>query len=810
MYDRDPSMRRSRDSTTRLLVVLLVAASALVLGPASADAAGRSAIVSDGAARFTVLSPTLIRAELAQDGRFEDRPTMTAQRVRRQVPRFTTRVRAGWREIRTAKVLLRWRRGTAPLDGETLRLTFGTGGRRTTAGMSPTAEQRTLGGWTRALDLLQGPVPLNPGVLTRDGWRVVDDSRTILLVPQAPGFATRPARETTYQDWYLFGYGDDRARALRDLRTLTGAAPLLDRSAFGVWYSKYFPYSASELQEIAGEFSRRGIPLSMVSLDTDFKRQADPVGAAAGAQLAGAPGLPYSWNAWDWNRDLFPDPKAFIDWAHREGIDVGANIHPSINSNDPALPAVEAQTGRLGTDDGMCRLLQADLTGQCKVFDWTKQAHLDAYFALHKPFADSGIDMFWLDWCCEAPNSAVAPGLTADTWINARYAAYQRARGERWPAFSRIGASFLQDGVYGDRQAPDGGVGALAEHRSTVQFTGDTCASWEMLAFEAEMTAGAAAIGLPYVSHDIGSFAGLPIAGQCNGVIAGQNNVVPADLYARWVQFATFEPLDRLHSHHGKRLPWEYPGPAGDAAAEALRLRAALVPTTYTLARRAHDTGLPITGPLWLTWPREEGAHENPTVRTFGPDIVAASVTAPGDPAQTRLWVPPGTWVDWFTGERSRGPAQRTVSVPLSRMPVLVRAGAVVVTDPSGKRAAPAPALLRIDAFRGSRGRFALYEDAGEGYAFERGQAMRTTITQRRSGRRTTVTIGRARGRFAGAPSRRSWEIRLRDVARPRAVRVDGRRLATSAFSYEAASRTLVVRTGARSTRRDVSIVATS
>lgn len=790
------------------MALLLPAGLAVALGATPADAAGRSAIVRDGAARFTVLSPTLIRAEFAQDSRFEDRPTMTAQRVERPVPRYTTRVRGGWREIRTARILLRWRRGTAPMDPETLRLTFGDHGRRTTVGVSPAAAQRKLGGWTRALDLQSGPVPLHPGVLTRDGWSVVDDSRTILLTPESPGFAMRPERKSAYQDWYLFAYGTDRARALRDLRGLTGAVPLLDRSAFGVWYSKYYPYSATELQDIAGEFARRRIPLGMVSLDTDYKRQADPAGAAVAAQVAGAPGLPYSWNGWDWNRDLFPDPTAFVDWAHREGIAVAANIHPSINSNDPALPAVEAQTGRLGTDDGMCRALQADPTGQCKVFDWTRQPHLDAYFGLHKPFADAGIDMFWLDWCCEAPNSAVAPGLTADTWINARYAAYQRARGERWPAFSRIGASFLPDGVYGDRQQPDGGVGALAEHRSTVQFTGDTCATWKMLAFEAEMTAGAAAIGLPYVSHDIGSFAGLPIGGQCNGTIAGQRNEVPADLFARWVQFGTFEPLDRLHSHHGKRLPWEYPGPAGDAAADALRLRAALVPTTYTLARGARDTGLPITGPLWLAWPGEEGAHEHPAERTFGPDIVVAPVTAPGDPAETKLWVPPGTWVDWFTGERVRGPAQRTVSVPLSRMPVLVRAGAIVVTDPSGERAAPAPALLRLDAFRGARGRFVLYEDAGEGFAFERGEAARTTITQRRAGRRMAVSIGRSRGRFAGAPSRRSWEVRLRDVARARAVYVDGRRLATSSVTYEAASRTLVVRTGARSTRRAVTVVA--
>lgn len=780
---------------------------ALAVGAALPASSATAAVVRDGDARFVVLSPSLIRAEYVPGARFEDRPTLTAVRRPAARVRVTTRVRGGWREVRTARMTLRWRRGSGPFTPATLRLRFRDGSRTVETGADPAAAQQSLGGWTRALDLQTGPVPLHPGILAREGWHVVDDTPTAVLTDTPPGFATRAGDATARRDWYVFAYGDDRARALRDLRRMTGAAPLLDRASFGVWYSKYFPYSAAELQGIAADFRARGIPLGMVSLDTDYKREADPAGAAIAAAAAGAPGLPFSWNGWDWNRSLFPDPAKFMAWAHGEGIRVAANIHPSINSNDPALPAVEAQTGPLATDDGMCRVLQADLTGRCKVFDWTKASHLQAYFALHRPFTEAGVDALWLDWCCEAPDSVRAPGLNPDAWINSRYAADQRARGLRWPAFSRIGASFLPDGVYGDRQNPDGGIGALAEHRSTVQFTGDTCATWDMLAFEARMTTAAAAIGLPYVSHDIGSFAGQPIAGQCNGSIAGLQNVVPPELYARWVQFATFEPLDRLHSHHGKRLPWEYPGAAGDAAADALRLRNAFVPTTYTLARRAHDTGLPISGPLWLAWPREAGAHEHPAERTFGPDLVAAPVVTPGDPARMSLWVPPGTWVEWTTGERFRGPATRTIEVPLSRTPLLVRAGAVVVTSPGARPGDPAPDL-RVDAFRGAGGRFELYEDAGTGLAHETGAARRTPIVQRRARGLVRVTLGPARGTYAQAPARRPWEVRLRDVDPPRTVRIDGRPVPAAQRSYDAATRTLTVRTGPRSVRRAVTVEA--
>ena len=175
-----------------------------------------------------------------------------------------------------------------------------------------------------------------------------------------------------------------------------------------------------------------------------------------------------------------------------------------------------------------------------------------------------------------------------------------------------------------------------------------------MLAFEAQFSAEEGNAGLPYVSDDIGSFNGQPEAGQCSAQTGLLNEHLPDDMYARWVAFGTFQPLDRLHSNHGDRLPWEY-GPAANAAAAGfLRLREALNPYIYTLDRRTYDTGLPITGALYLQWPSLAGAYENPAEYTFGPDMVVEPVTAGGDPAPATVWVPPGQWVDYFTGRCSR------------------------------------------------------------------------------------------------------------------------------------------------------------
>ncbi|HYF26891.1 MAG TPA: TIM-barrel domain-containing protein [Baekduia sp.] len=779
-----------------------LAAVAAILAPA-APAAARSPVVQDGPARFEVLSPTLIRMQYAPDGRFENRPTLTVVDRRHRVPRFVTRVRAGVRVIRTGALELRHRTGSGPFSAANLELVLLDGRRRTVLRPDPArTPERPLGGWRRSLDLVQGPVPLHPGVLSRAGWHVLDDTATVLLHDAPPGFAQRPAREGAYQDLYLFGYGRDLPAALADLRRITGPAPLPPRKAFGVWFSRWWPYGDADLRALVARFRAERVPLDTLSLDTDFKSVHDPAGAQIASAVVGAPGGRYSWNGWGWNAQMFPDPGGFVRWAHAQGIELGLNVHPSISSAAPEYPATEARAGEpLAADEG-CRIVQADPRGECRVFDWTRPDQLDAYFALHEPFERDGIDFWWLDWCCDA-SRAEAPGLTADTWINHRYTQRQRARGERWAAFSRIGGSF-QAGF-----GASGGVGALAEHRVAIQFTGDTCGSWPLIAFAAEYTAAAAAIGMPFVSHDIGSFHGVSPLGICDRTVSpylsASLNEIPGDMYARWVQLGAFQPFERLHSHHGLRLPWEHPGKPGAVAADFLRLRASLVPLLYTLAREGHARGLPMARALWLRWPQLDEAHRHPSQFLLGRDVLVAPVSAPGDPAPAQVWLPQGGWTDWFTGERLRGPRTLSLSVPLERMPVYVRDGAIVVTQPYAPTtpAAP-PRALELTAYPGS-GAFTLYEDAGDGLEHERGARGFQRVRQRRASGRVTVTIGRLTGRFAGRPARRTYELRILGMGRrPRAVTVAGR----PARSWSWDGSRLTVRLAAVPTVRAVRIVA--
>ncbi|GHF70271.1 alpha-xylosidase [Amycolatopsis bartoniae] len=607
--------------------------------------------------------------------------------------------------------------------------------------------KNVLGGWDRSLDN-PGTLPVaeHPGILDRDGWYLLDDSRTALLnanhtVTDRPAHGGQP-----YQDGYFFGYGQDYKQGLADLNTVTGGTDLLPQSAYGVWYSRYYAYSTADYENtLLPAFRNTFTPLDWLVIDTDWKS-------------------PSQWNGWNWNSALFPDPQSFLNWTQQQGLSTALNIHTSIAGNDPQFAKANATAGGLIPESGNN---QYD-------FDWSDPAHLKAYFDLHQPFEQQGVREWWLDYCTTCGGSLTSdPHVAPDNFINQAYADDGTARGVRGFSFARLG---------GDER---GGIesnfalGPWSERRNTMQFTGDTPATWDMLAFEARFTPDEAAAGLSNVSHDIGSFHGGHLAD---------------DLYARWVQLGTFQPVDRLHSDHGDRLPWNYTGAAAAGAERFLRLREALVPYTYTLAQQANATGVPITRPLYLDYPAQNDAYTHPQEYLYGDNVLVAPITTPNDSAgngSVTAWIPPGTWTDYFSGTTYTGPSTATITDPLTAMPVLIKAGGIMPTRTNYVDNQQSPLTqVTLNVAAGADGTFTLYQDAGEGPL---GQSASTPISWQDGNR--TLTIGATTGSYPGAVTARTYTLRLSAAAAPAAVLVDGTQVPETAWSYNGDKRTVTVTT---------------
>jgi hypothetical protein len=234
-----------------------------------------------------------------------------------------------------------------------------------------------------------------------------------------------------------------------------------------------------------------------------------------------------------------------------------------------------------------------------------------------------------------------------------------------------------------------------------------------------------------------------------------------------------------LHSDHGDRLPWDYTGDAAAGAQRFLRLRSALVPYTYTAAEQANTTGVPIVRPMYLDYPT---AVDKTGEYMYGDNLLVAPITSASGSAP--VWVPPGSWTDWFTGATYTGPATVTISAPLNRMPVLVKAGGIVPTRTDYARndtAALTQVTLNVAA--GGNGSGSLYTDAGEG------SAAGTTTAYGWNDATRTLSIG-------ASSTARAYTVRLSNTSAPAAVSADGVPLPETAWAYNSDRRALTVTAG--------------
>ncbi|NBH10429.1 TIM-barrel domain-containing protein, partial [Amycolatopsis sp. SID8362] len=640
-----------------------------------------------------------------------------------------------------------------------------------------------LGGYRRGLDGVNGDngnPSLTEGLLHQDGWYLLDDSPSALYDTATKTVTQRPSHGgSPYQDGYVFTFGHDYKAGLRDLATLTGPPELLPRWAYGVWYSEYIDRTAADYRDtILPRFRSEGVPLDVLVTDTDFK-------------------APDTWNGWQIDTNKFPDPAGFFAWSKAQGLHNTLNTHPSIMGSDPQFARAQA------TAKG--KLAKSGCGTDCYVFDWGDPDQLKAYLDLHADMMKQGNDFWWLDWCCDASKSSLA-GVTPDAWINQQYADLAAPATGRGFVTSRAYGS-LQAGGYG---GPIGlSTGPWADKRSTLHFTGDTSSTWGTLRMEVGITpAESAATGMSAISHDIGGHNDTTgLRGSETYTSGGQQRQtvkLPDDMYARWVQLGTFQPIDRLHSNHSDRLPWQYGDAAKASATKFLNLRENLVPYTYTLAQEAATTGVPVVRPTYLEYPDDPAAYAAASSEYFyGPDLLVAPVTTPGTSATTSVWFPPGQWTDYFSGKVYTGGTTQQVTSDLGTMPVFLRGGGITAT-----RTADVPNDVQSPLDRvtvtvapGGSGSFSLYEDNGTSSA----QSSTTKITYAERAGSRTVTVAPPQGRYQVAD--REWTVKFLGVAAaPSRVMVGAGWAPASAWSWDAATKTLTVKAPARPGRAPVTV----
>ena len=709
-------------------------------------------------ARFTVIHPNCIRIEYNADGKFVDQPSLFAIHRDARCADFQVTEAGGDIVIDTGAIRLRYRPDGRVVGPRNLSAKIRHGSQW--AAWRPGQRNRTnLGGTAETLDAWVGARALEPGLLSRDGWFLLDDSTSPL---QMDGWVS--SRQSRGHDWYLFGYGNDYRAAFQAFAAIAGQVPLPRRYVLGSWYSRYWPYSSDDYRQIVKEYAAKNFPLDMMVLDMDWHitSQREAFGPTAPADGS-------VWTGFTWDRKLLPDAEKLLKWFHRQGVQVTLNDHPAdgVRPHEAMYPE-------------FMRAMGADpKSKQTLPFDAGDRKYLETFYRhTHANLEKDGVDFWWLDWQ-QHPFTRSVPDLKNLAWLNHYYYRSAQQNGRRGQSFSRWAG-------WGD-------------HRHPIHFSGDANTGWDMLAFEVPFTATAGNVGCFFWSHDIG------------GHMGGRNE----EAYTRWCQFGALSAALRSHSTREASLdrrPWTYPAWAEASMRHSFHLRSELFPYIYSsIAQSCQDT-IPLTRPMYLEYPDQEDAYRNPQQYFFGDHLLVAPITEPGmgprKLGRQAVWFPPGVWFNVFTGERFAGNCERLVAADIDEFPLYARGGAPVPMQPYTPRMGTAPLRqLIVRCWPGAAGssmNTELYEDDGVTTEYAQGKHARTELSYSRTGDLVTVTIGATRGTFRGQPAKRDCIIDLPATLPAAKASVNGRAVAVS---YNRATRTNRIHIPARSSRQSCTVV---
>ena len=522
----------------------------------------------------------------------------------------------------------------------------------------------------------------------------------------------------SYLDYYFLA--GNAANIVKGVRMLTGKAVMLPLWTFGYMQSQERYESAAELVKTAEHFRKTEFGMDTMVLDW----MSWPDG---------------QWGQKSFDETRFPDPAGMLNSLHDMDAHFMISIWPNMT---------------VGSENFL-EFRKADLLlPNSDTYDAFSEEGRKLYWKqVNERLFCYGVDAWWCD-----SSEAVTPewGRQCKPTAAEMYHAFVEAAESIMPAdqinaFGLYHAQGIYEGQRGETEQKrvvnltrSGSLGI--QKYGTILWSGDTCASWETL--KRQIVAGLqfCICGLPYWTLDIGAFfVKKGPQWYWNGKYPdGLEDMEYRELYVRWYQYGAFLPIFRSHGTDVRREPWNF-GEPGEPVYEALltanQLRYRLMPYIYSLAGDVWRNDSLMMRPLFYDFPEDEEAARISQQFMLGPALMVCPVTEPmyygkkgevlSDVDRTiRVYLPAGTkWYDFYTESCYDGGRKISVPICLEKIPVFVRAGSVLpTTEPARSTANQIGQDMEVHIYAGADGNFELYEDAGDGYGYEKGEYCITKI----------------------------------------------------------------------------------
>ncbi|MFD1950776.1 TIM-barrel domain-containing protein [Sphingomonas arantia] len=561
-------------------------------------------------------------------------------------------------------------------------------------------------------------------------------------------FTSEVAQAKNY--WFVPGAGSMDG-AVAGYRQLTGKAEMMPKWAYGFWQSRQRYDTAAELTAVVDRYRELKIPLDNIVLDWRYWRDDD-------------------WGSHRFDPTRFPDPKAMIDAVHAKNahfmISVWPKFYPTTDTYKELAAAGAVYQGNLKMGNK----------------DWVGPGYAST---VYDPYSAAGRRIFWRQiedrlaklgtdaWWADASEPDMHSNISVPERIETMGPTAIGPAAQYFNSFPLMNARSFFDGWQAFK--PDvrpflltrSGFAGLQRYGAAI-WSGDVASRWYDLRAQISAGVNASVSGIPNWTHDIGGFA---LEDRYSAKTPAAADLAEwRELNLRWFQFGAFSPLFRSHGEAPFREIYEI-SPAGSPMRASMvwytQLRYRLMPYIYTVGADTWAKDGSIMRPMAADFPTDVGARKPTDQYLFGDAFLVAPVTEYGARARPVYFPGTGRWYDFTTGTAYRGGTTASVAAPFERMPLFVRAGAIVPMGPVTQyvdqdRAAP----LTMAVYTGADGRFSLYEDDGTSQQYKQGAFSRIPIGY--DDRTGAVTIGGREGKgWEGMPTTRTIRIRWVGEGKP-------------------------------------------
>ncbi len=490
---------------------------------------------------------------------------------------------------------------------------------------------------------------------------------------------------------YYFMPGNDMAEVVGLYTSLTGTTPLYQRWIYGSHQSRWGYYTQDEVLDIADKFRELDIPCDVIHMDIDYMN---------------------GYRVFTFDDKKFPDVKGLSEKLADRGVKLISIIDPGVKKDEDYFMYKEGMEMDAFAHDTDGSVYENAVWPGTSVFpDFTKQRVRSWWGDKTKILLEHGISGIWNDM--NEPASFNGP-LPDD--VQFEYGAHEKVH--------NIYGHFMAKATYEGLAKNDGGKRPFVLTRAAYAgsqkycggWTGDNHSIWAHIALSLEQVCNLSVSGLAMCGSDIGGFG---------------SDTTP-ELLVRFYEAAVFVPFFRNHSAMGTRRqePWQFDETTIDAVRKTVKLRYRFIPYIYDLAHECEKTGAPIVRPLVYEYPVDKHVRNISDEYMLGSFVLVAPVIAPGKEVR-EVYLPYGDWYDYYTGEKYSGGRYILADAPLDKVPVFIKAGAIIPVADGEIRSTEdiTEDKISILTYPG-KGSFVHYQDDNETFAYRNGAYNAVEYTQ--------------------------------------------------------------------------------